>query len=61
VIRSKCSVCGSSDTHRLFTNPPSVVYATTGFHHIDSGKRFESQLSPKGKQVWEKAKRDVGV
>jgi len=54
-------VCGSSDTHRLFTNPPSVVYATTGFHHIDSGKRFESQLSPKGKQVWEKAKRDVGV
>lgn len=51
-----CPVCRSNKTRRLFTNPPAVVYKTDGFYHIDSGKRFESQLSKRGKEIWDKAK-----
>lgn len=45
---------------RVFS-PTPVHYATTGFYSIDSGKRYESQLTPKGKEIYEKAKLKAGV
>ena len=63
ILRDKptnCRDCGSGKTHRI-PQLPSVVYATDGFFHIDSGKRFESQLSERGKQIWAKAKAEAGV
>ena len=55
-----CEECGSAKTHRT-PQLPNVIFATTGFFHIDSGKRFESQLSERGKQVWAKSKAKAGV
>jgi len=55
-----CEECGSNKTHRI-PQLPGIIFATTGFFHIDSGKRFESQLSERGKQVWAKSKAKAGV
>lgn len=55
-----CSKCGSDRTHRV----PQIfnaVYAIEGFYHTDSGKRFESQLSEKGKDIWRRKKAELGV
>ena len=55
--RPTCTTCGSKATHRIPARV-NIVFATEGFYHIDSGKRFESQLSPRGKRIWEKAKKE---
>ena len=55
-----CAQCGSVQTHRV-PQAVGVTYATEGFYHIDSGKRFESQLSNRGKQIWERKKAELNV
>jgi len=57
---TNCEDCGSSKTHRI-PQLPAIVFATAGFYHIDSGKRFESQLSDRGKQIWQRKKAEAGV
>ena len=59
-VEVPCIQCGSIDTHRV-PQVANVVYATTGFYHIDSGKRFESQLSERGKEIWKRKKVEAGV
>lgn len=54
-----CPVCGQRATRSF--SPTPVHYTTGGFYSIDSGKRFESQLSPRGKEIYEKAKLKAGV
>ena len=53
-----CGLCGSLDTRRIFSMP-GVIYKTEGFTKIDSGERFESQLTPRGKEIWKKAQQDA--
>ena len=45
---------------RVFS-PTPAIYKVGGFFHIDSGKRFESQLGPVGKETYRKAKEKVGL
>jgi len=59
VHQPHCSACGSKKTRRLFSNPPGIVFSTTGFYHVDSGKRFESQLSPETRERWHKQKAEA--
>ena len=41
---------------RQFSIMPAVHYKGTGWYSIDSGKRFESQLSETGKKKYQKAR-----
>jgi len=45
---------------RVYSATPAV-YKVDGFYSIDSGKRYESQLTSKGKEIYQKAKAKAGV
>ena len=49
-----CPRCNER-ANRVF-NPLGIIYKVGGFYSIDSGQRYESQLTPKGKEIYQKAK-----
>lgn len=55
----RCPICRAT-AKRVFA-PLPAIYKTGGFYHVDSGKRFESQLGPVGKETYRKAKERVGL
>ena len=54
-----CPKCRTK-AKRVFT-PLPTIYRVGGFYHVDSGRRFESQLTPKGREIYQKAKVKAGV
>ena len=52
---AECPQCKQASV-RQFSAMPAVHYKGTGWYSIDSGKRFESQLSKDGKQKYQKAR-----
>jgi len=50
--RAKCSACGSTELRRIYSMPKVVIY---------NEDRFTRQLSPKGKQIWDKSKQQIGL
>lgn len=54
LTRMSCAKCGKQ-SKRLFSVVPAI-FKCDGFYHIDSGKRFTSQLGPVGKEVYEKVR-----
>lgn len=60
-FRPPCPGCGgNTDVHRVYT-PVASVFKISGFYHVDSGKRFESQLSERGREIWNRKKQKLGV
>ena len=54
IERVNCPTC-KQPSKRVFS-PLGVIYKVGGFYSIDSGQRYESQLTAKGKEIYQKAK-----
>lgn len=54
-----CPNCGNPAKRVL--SMPAIIYKADGFYSIDSGKRFESQLTPRGKEIYNKAKAEHAI
>ena len=57
--RALCPRCHRVSARHYTVTP--IIYKTDGFFSIDSGKRFESQLSKGGKEKFQKAKAEGKV
>lgn len=55
-----CPKC-NKPSNRQFNVMPAVHYKGTGFYSIDSGKRFESQLSKAGIESYRQKKAEGKV
>lgn len=53
-----CPACRRK-AKRVFSATPAI-YRVGGFYSIDSGQRFESQLTPRGKEIYRTAKAKAG-